>query len=224
MQRVKNNLVVKIILTLIGPVLTSGLYYFDLYSDTVFMITLYMNCHVYYSIMSLAIMLVSYMSTAIYLKFKLNQDFKKAFLYPYYHGQNLLIHTKNNIMATWNGQSLPEESEESKLFGHYVEFLEAITESMPELCLQLIVLRVFGLSNDPFTSFNQTLSLYSSLISLCILFSKVSFQPSYTRSLDSALLGPIKNIKEALFNSLAQHSITQVMNSITKSRKQTTIS
>ena len=178
MERVQRTLVAKIILTIIGPLLTYGLYYFDLYSDTYNMISLFLNCHYYYGTMSLAIMLVSYISTAIFLKFKFNQDFKKALLYPYYHGQNLYICIKSNVMAIWNhnGQPLPQESEESKLFGHYVAFFEAMTESMPQLCLQLIVLRIFGLSTHSFESFNQTLSLYSSLVSFCLLYSKVSFK------------------------------------------------
>ena len=175
MERVKRTFVAKILLTIIGPLLTYGLYYFDLYSDTYNMITLFVNCHFYYGLTSLTIMLISYISTAMFLKYKFNQDFKKALLYPYYHGQNLCICTKNNVLAIWNGQPLPEESEESKLFGHYVAFFEAMTESMPQLCLQLIVLRIFGLSTQSFESFNQTLSLYSSLLSFCLLFSKVSF-------------------------------------------------
>ena len=174
MQRIKRTLVAKIVLTIIGPLLTYGLYYSDLCSDTYLIITLFLNCHFYYGIMSLAIMLASYFTTAIFLKYKFNQDFKKAFLYPYYHGKNLLIHTKNNIMAIWNGQPLPDESEESQIFGHYVAFFEAMTEAMPQLCLQLIVLRIFGLSSQSFEQFNQTLSLYSSLISFCLLYAKVS--------------------------------------------------
>ena len=183
MGRVKRTLVAKIFLTMIGPMLTYGLYYLDLFSDTYNMITLFINCHFYYGVMSLAIMLLSYITTTICLKYKFDQDFKKALLYPYYHGQNLFIHTKNNVMAIWNGQPLPEESEESKLFGHYVAFFEAMTESMPQLCLQLIVLRILGLSNNPYESFNQTLSLYTSLISFCLLYSKVSFNNMSTESL-----------------------------------------
>ena len=175
MEKIKRTFVAKLLLTIIGPLLSYGLYYFDLYSDTYNMITLFVNCHFYYGSMSLAIMLISYISTAIFLKYKFDQDFKKALLYPYYHGQNLFICTKNNVLAIWHGQPLPQESEESKLFGHYVAFFEAMTESMPQLCLQLIVLRIFGLSTQSFESFNQTFSLYSSLVSFCLLFSKVSF-------------------------------------------------
>ena len=63
---------VKIFLTLSGPIFTYGLYYFDIFSDFSLMITLFTNCHKYYGIMSLSIICVSYATTAVFVKFKFN--------------------------------------------------------------------------------------------------------------------------------------------------------
>ena len=166
---------VKIFLTLSGPIFTYGLYYFDIYSDFSLMITLFTNCHKYYGIMSLSIICVSYATTAVFMKFRFNIGFKKSLCYPLNHSKNLLIQLKGSIMSIWNGEPFPDEPEESKVFGHHIAFLEAMSESMPQLCLQLIVLREFGVSKEPFQSFTQSSCLISSLISICLLFSKVSY-------------------------------------------------
>ena len=138
------------------------------------MIMLFTNCHKYYGITSLSIICVSYATTAAFVKFKFNIEFKKSLCFPLKHSKNLLHHLKDSIMCIWKGEPFPDESEESKVFGHHIAFLETMSESMPQLCLQLIVLRQFGVSKEPFQSFTQSSSLYSSLISICLLFSKVS--------------------------------------------------
>ena len=174
MQRLKETLV-KIFLTISGPILTYGLYYCDIISDILFMVTLFLNCHTFYCTTSLSIISVSYATTVVFLKFKLNIKFKQALCYPFSHSKNLWCHLKNCILAIWNESTFPDEPEESKVFGHYIAFLEAMSESMPQLCLQLIVLRQFGVSKEPFQSFTQSSCLFSSLISICLLFSKVSY-------------------------------------------------
>ena len=173
MERLKGTLV-KIFLTLSGPILTSGLYYTDIISDILFMLTLFLNCHTFYCTASLSIILLSYATTVVFLKFKFNIKFKLALCYPFKYSKNLFCHLKDSIMAIWRGDPLPEESEESKVFGHHIAFLETMSESVPQLCLQLIVLREFGLSKDIFQAFTQTTALYSSVIATCLLFSKVS--------------------------------------------------
>ena len=173
LQRFKECLV-KILLTLSGPIFTYGLYYIDIFSDLLFMITLFINCHKYYGITSLSIICVSYATTSVFVKFKFNIEFKKSLRYPLKHSKNLFHHVKDSIMSIWMGEPFPDEPEESKVFGHHIAFLEAMSEAMPQLCLQLIVLREFGVSKEPFQSFTQSSSLYSSLISICLLFSKVS--------------------------------------------------
>ena len=161
-------------LTLSGPIFTYGLYYFDIFSDFFFMITLFMNCHKYYGIISLSIICVSYATTSIFVKFKFNIEFKKSLCYPLKHSQNLLNQLRDSVMSIWKGEPYPDEAEEAKVFGHHIAFLEAMSESMPQLCLQLLVLREFGVSKEPFQSFTQSSCLISSLISICLLFSKVS--------------------------------------------------
>ena len=161
-------------LTLSGPIFTYGLYYFDIFSDFFFMITLFMNCHYYYGLTSLSIICLSYATTAIFVKLKFNIELKKSLGYPLKHSQNLLNQLRDSIMSIWKGEPFPDETEEAKVFGHHIAFLEAMSESMPQLCLQLLVLREFGVSKEPFQSFTQSSCLISSLISICLLFSKVS--------------------------------------------------
>ena len=174
MEKIKQSLIGKVGMTLIGPVFTYGLYYYDYFSDFSLMITLFINCHYHYGLTSIAIMMLSYVTSAIFLKFKMKQEFKESLLYPYFHSKNLLLLTKENILAIVRGKTLPEESDDSKIFSHYVAFMETITESVPQLCLQILVLRQFGLSKDSYERFNQTTGLCTSLISICILFGMVS--------------------------------------------------
>ena len=124
--------------------------------------------------MSLSIICLSYATTSVFVKFKFNLEFKKSLCYPLKHSKNLLDHLKDSIISIWKCEPFPDESEESKVFGHHIAFLEAMSESLPQLCLQLIVLREFGVSKEPFQSFTQSSCLFSSLISICLLFSKVS--------------------------------------------------
>ena len=165
---------VKIVLTLSGPIFTYGLYYFDIFSDFFHMISLFNNCHKYYGIISLSIICLSYATTAAFVTFKFHTKFTKSLCYPLQHSKNLLHQLKDSVMSIWDGKSFPDELEESKVFGHHIAFLEAMSESIPQLCLQLIVLREFGISKEPFQSFTQSSCLFSSLISICLLFSKVS--------------------------------------------------
>ena len=173
MQRLKETLV-KIFLTISGPILSYGLYYCDIISDILFMVTLFLNCHTFYCTTSLSIILLSYATTVVFMKFKLNIKFKQALCYPFSHSKNLWCHLKNCILAIWNESTFPDEPEESKVFGHHVAFLETLSESVPQLCLQLIVLREFGLSTNTFQALTKTTALYSSLFATCLLFSKVS--------------------------------------------------
>ena len=62
LDALKATLFVKIIVTLIGPIKTYGLYYCDIGSDYFLMITLFMNCHYIYGSISMAILCFSYLS------------------------------------------------------------------------------------------------------------------------------------------------------------------
>ena len=94
-------------------------------------------------------------------------------MFPYYHGRNLFKKMKANAIAIWNGEELPEEPENEKLYGHYIMFFETMTESLMQLCLNLLILREFGLSPNRFEASNQISGLFSSLISTILLFAKV---------------------------------------------------
>ena len=63
------------------------------------------------------------------------------------------------------------ESEEHKIFSHQIAFMEALSESIPQLCLSCLVIREFGL--NPSSAFRQLSSLLSSLTSTLLAFSKV---------------------------------------------------
>ena len=174
LDALKATLFAKIIVTLIGPIKTYGLYYCDIGSDYFFVVTLFLNCHYIYGSISVAILCFSYCMTVLYLKFWMKQNFKMSIFYPYYHGRYFYAHIKDCIIATWHGKRLPENSDEAIDYAHAVEFIEIITESVFQLCLSCIVLREYGLSLNPLESFNQLSGLLTSLLSICVTFSQVS--------------------------------------------------
>ena len=94
-------------------------------------------------------------------------------MFPYHHGRNLFNQTKANTMAIWRGEELPEQNEKDKLYGHCIIFLETMTESLMQLCLSTLVLREFGLSPNHSQASNQISGLFSSLISIILVFAKV---------------------------------------------------
>ena len=94
-------------------------------------------------------------------------------MFPYHHGKNLFKQMKANTIAIWRGEELPEQNEKDKLYGHCIIFFETMTESLMQLCLNTLVLREFGLSPNRFEAFNQLSGLFSSLLSIILLFAKV---------------------------------------------------
>ena len=105
-----------------------------------------------------------------------NQTWPEAIFYHLQHVKNFLVHLKNNIsFIGQEGKELPEQSAEEEKFSHNISFLEALTESLPQLCLQMVVIREFGISTDIWEKFTQILNLATSLTSFCVLFSKVSW-------------------------------------------------
>ena len=83
-------------ITVFGPLLDYGLYYYDLFSDTVFTYTMLNNCHFKYFATSICIMVSSYFVTVAYLRYHVQESWKKSFMYPYHHGRNLFNQMKNN--------------------------------------------------------------------------------------------------------------------------------
>ena len=80
---------------------------------------------------------------------------------------------KANTIAIWSGEELPEQKEEDKLYGHCIIFFETMTESLMQLCLNSLVIREFGLSPNHYEASNQLSGLFSSLLSIILLFAKV---------------------------------------------------
>ena len=84
-------------ITVFGPLLDYGLYYYDLFSDTFFTYTMLNHCHFKYFATSICIMVSSYFVTVAYLRYHVQESWKKSFMFPYHHGRNLFNQMKNNI-------------------------------------------------------------------------------------------------------------------------------
>ena len=165
---------VKIVMSFLGPIKTSGLYYYDIYTDFYLMQTLFNNCHDHYAYISLVIIITSYITTVLFLIFKGNQKPIIALCFPIYHIANIFDQIKNNNIAILNGDELPEEPNATKTFAYQIVFLETTSESVLQLCLSCLVIRQFGLSIDSTERFIQVTGLVSSLLSICISFGQVS--------------------------------------------------
>ena len=87
---------------------------------------------------------------------------------------NVRNHIKKCWQAVQNDQELPDEPVEVVKFNKSVAFMEAITESISQLCISCIILRIYGVSTFTFTKFFQFFSLITSLLSLCVAFGTVS--------------------------------------------------
>ena len=106
-----------------------------------------------------------------------------------YHGIHVkyyLLQIHRDYNAIWKeGEELPEVAEKETNFAHIISFLEVTSESIPQLCLQIVVLREFGISTDAREGFFQVTGLVTSLVSFCVLFARVStsvffYLPMYT--------------------------------------------
>ena len=135
--------------------------------------------HLKYFATSVAILFSSYVCTAAYLKFHFKEAWGTALLYPYYHGRNLFHHFKRSALAIWKNEELPEEPEREQQYAHFVKFFECVTEAVLQLCLSSLILREFGLSNAGFQAFNQLSGIFSSLVSIVLLFAKVGTISTY---------------------------------------------
>lgn len=72
-----------------------------------------------------------------------------------------------------SGRDLPNENQENRIFAHQLAFIEAMSESVFQLCLSCLILREFGLSKSPFTKFIQLSSLVTSALAITHEFAKV---------------------------------------------------
>lgn len=92
-------------------------------------------------------------------------------IYRKYALNNLIC----SIKAVFNGKDLPSESKMVAIFQHKVQFMEVLSESIPQVALHCLVLSQFGLNTTSiWSASSQLLSLVTSLISICLAFGKVS--------------------------------------------------
>ena len=76
---------VNLVNILLDPVKTYSVYYYDITTDILQTYTLFANCHYYYPIISIELMLASYATTVFHLIRFLKLTPDRAVLYPYYH-------------------------------------------------------------------------------------------------------------------------------------------
>ena len=71
-----------LLLFLLIPFRMCGLYIMDIVSDIIQIISLYKNCHSDFSGLSFGIIMSSYFTTSLFIKFDQNSKLSKAFAYP----------------------------------------------------------------------------------------------------------------------------------------------
>ena len=162
--------------SLIIPLLTYCVYYYDILTDLLNAITLFQNCHKYLGMTSISIIFSSYITTLLYLKFQMEEKITVALLYPFHYSKNLLKIIKCKLLAITKGEEVPEESHKEKVFMENISFIEATSESVLQLCLNCLTLREFGTSADLFEKFIQLSGLSTSLLSIVLAFAKVRIQ------------------------------------------------
>ena len=79
-----------------------------------------------------------------------------------------------NWKRTTKGQEMANLPEDDDKFTKKVSFFEVVTESLPQLTFSNVIIRIYGVSDDPTTKFFQLFSLASSMFSLIVAFIAVS--------------------------------------------------
>ena len=97
----------------------------------------------------------------------------------YFRGQ-----VRKHIVNSWNalvhGKDLPEFPEKYESLNRQVTFTAATTESLSQFTLSNIILRIFGVSDDPTSKVLQYFSLSTSGLSLALAFVTVSILRIYS--------------------------------------------
>ena len=91
-----------------------------------------------------------------------------------YCRKGLVRHVGKSWMAMSKGKDLPDLPKEDDKFIKRVTFFEVVTESLPQLTFSNMIIRLYGVSDNPVTKFFQLFSLASSMFSLVISFITVS--------------------------------------------------
>ena len=85
---------------------------------------------------------------------------------------------RNHIVKSWSamikGNKMPALSPKDERFNREVAFVEATTESISQFTLGNVIVRIFGISDDPTSKALQYFSLATSSLSLSLAFVTVS--------------------------------------------------
>ena len=85
---------------------------------------------------------------------------------------------RKHIVKSWNalvkGEELPTLPPKDERFNREVAFVEATTESISQFTLGNVIVRIFGISDDPTSKVLQYFSLATSFLSLSLAFVTVS--------------------------------------------------
>ena len=85
---------------------------------------------------------------------------------------------RKHIVKSWNaltkGDELPALPPKDERFNREVAFVEATTESISQFTLGNVIVRIFGISDDPTSKALQYFSLATSSLSLSLAFVTVS--------------------------------------------------
>ena len=80
-----------------------------------------------------------------------------------------------SFQAIWNDQEVPKLPAKIQIFQHKVEFMEVLTESVPQVSLQWLFFAEFGIKDisSPLSASVQVLSFVTSTVSIYCALSKV---------------------------------------------------
>ena len=85
---------------------------------------------------------------------------------------------RKHIVKSWNalvkGEEMPTLTPKDETFNREIAFVEATTESISQFALGNIIVRIFGISDDPTSKALQYFSLATSSLSLSMAFVTVS--------------------------------------------------
>ena len=85
---------------------------------------------------------------------------------------------RKHIVKSWNalikGNEIPALPPKDERFNREVAFVEATTESISQFTLGNVIVRIFGISDDPTSKALQYFSLTTSSLSLALAFVTVS--------------------------------------------------
>ena len=85
---------------------------------------------------------------------------------------------RKHIVKSWNslvkGNEMPALPPKDERFNREVAFVEATTESVSQFTLGNVIVRIFGISDDPTSKALQYFSLATSSLSLSMAFVTVS--------------------------------------------------